>query len=124
MHLAADELAALLAVPVPQQEEQERIAELLAQFGVLDTDTLKHWLEDWERWQTEHLRAVPTGAEVTDERRLTDIEQLRLDVANLKATVGTLIAWVAQSAASPLSAGDVERLMMMLERKRSGPHHE
>jgi hypothetical protein len=59
-----------------------------------------------------------------DERRLTDIEQLRLDVANLKATVGTLIAWVAQSAASPLSAGDVERLMTMLERKRSGSHHE
>jgi hypothetical protein len=53
--------AALLAVPVPHQEEQERIAELLAQFGVLDTDTLKHRLEDWQRWQTEHVRAVPTG---------------------------------------------------------------
>jgi hypothetical protein len=54
------------------------------------------------------------------EQRLTDIEQLRLDVANLKRALGTTIAWITQSAASPLSVRDAELLTAMLDAKPVG----
>jgi hypothetical protein len=33
------------------EQGRSRVAELCAEFGIHDADTLKHRLEDWERWR-------------------------------------------------------------------------
>jgi len=45
------------------------------------------------------------------ERRLL---QTQRELATVKRTLGTLIAWIAQSAASPLSLNDAKKLLEML----------
>jgi hypothetical protein len=40
--------------------------------------------------------------------------QTQAELASVKRTLGTLIAWIAQSAGSPLSVADAERLLKML----------
>jgi hypothetical protein len=40
--------------------------------------------------------------------------QTQAELASVKRTVGTLIAWMAQSANSPLSVADAQRLIDML----------
>ena len=40
-----------------------------------------------------------------------DTEALAADVKRLRATLGTLIVWMAQSAGSPLSQGEAAKLL-------------
>jgi hypothetical protein len=53
----ADEVAALLREPPEAADDVlncDRLRELCRQFDIAETDTLKHRLEDWERWDAEH----------------------------------------------------------------------
>ena len=40
--------------------------------------------------------------------------ETQVELATVKRTLGTLIAWMAQSANSPISQADAQRLMDML----------
>jgi hypothetical protein len=51
---------------------------------------------------------------MTKDQLETALRQTQRDVATLNRAVGTLIAWIAQSAGSPLSVSDAERLLDML----------
>jgi hypothetical protein len=46
------------------------------------------------------------------------ILNLQAELASVKTTLGTLIAWVAQSAASPLSKNEAQQLLGMLPPQR------
>ena len=48
---------------------------------------------------------------MTDERK---IRMLELEIARLKAVLGTALTWIAQSAGSPLSVDDARRLIARL----------
>lgn len=45
--------------------------------------------------------------------------RLRKEVEHLRKTLGSLIAWMAQSANSPISVKEAERLLRMLDRESS-----
>lgn len=42
---------------------------------------------------------------------IAEIEQLKADNKRLRVTLGTFIAWVAQSAGSPISRSEAETLL-------------
>lgn len=44
---------AIAAQPGPEMLPYARLLELCAEFGIDETDTLKHRLDDWERWNTD-----------------------------------------------------------------------
>ena len=43
-------------------------------------------------------------------------EALETDVGQLRHVVGTLISWIAQSSVSPLSQGEAQELLAILQR--------
>jgi len=51
-----------------------------------------------------------------EEGRMT--KQQATEITRIKKTLGTLIAWLPQSANSPIRIDEAERLLRMLEGKR------
>lgn len=50
-----------------------------------------------------------------------EIAQLRREVNALKQTLGTLIAWLPQSANAPIRVDEAEKLLAMLPRPSQEP---
>jgi hypothetical protein len=51
---------------------------------------------------------------VTDNPRTTELQAVRDDLARTKDVLGTLIAWMAQSANSPIRRDEAETLIRRL----------
>lgn len=51
---------------------------------------------------------------MTQKQLETALLQTQAELASVKRTLGTAIAWIAQAAGSPLSWRDAERLLAML----------
>ena len=51
---------------------------------------------------------------MTRDQLETALLQTQAELASVKRTLGTLIVWIAQSAGSPISVSNAERLLEML----------
>jgi hypothetical protein len=49
-----------------------------------------------------------------DNLRIVEVQRIRDDLARTKDVLGTLIAWMAQSANSPIRADEAEQLLRRL----------
>jgi hypothetical protein len=62
-----------------------RILELMELNGITETDTLKHRLEDWERWHKDNLSAADLQRQLDEARRelVTYDKHAEADIARL-----------------------------------------